>query len=300
MGDAPDCLPEANLCLEQARESLRNADFDTAERLLKSAIEQNSRLALAYELLGKLLYRDSRADEAAAVYRAWLDAMPSDPVAAHLVAATGGAPAPQRASDGFIACLFGRAAPEFDLALANLGYRAPQLVFERAAAVLDPGAVALEVLDLGCGTGLCGEWFRPLARRLIGVDLSDGMLEQARRRKCYDALVCQELTAYVETCADRFDLITAADVFCYFGALSASFAAVARLLRPNSWFVFSVEEADAEGSAVLLQHGRYAHSLEHVERTVVSAGLTTGSVHRGTLRFERGLPVQGLIVAARR
>jgi predicted TPR repeat methyltransferase len=323
MGDGPVCLPQANrcppgaiLCLEQAREALRTADFDSAERLLKNAIEQDPRLALAYELLGKLLYRDSRAEEAAAVYRAWLGAMPSDPVAAHLVAATGGAPAPERASDGFIASLFGRAAPEFDVALATLGYRAPQLVFERAAAVLDPGAVALEVLDLGCGTGLCGDWFRPLARRLVGVDLSDGMLEEARRRKCYDALVCQELTAYVETCADRFDLITAADVFCYFGDLSTSFAAVARLLRADGWFIFSVEEAgsaeagcaearsageaDAAKNAVLLEHGRYAHGVAHVERALVSAGLGRSVIHRDTLRFERGLPVQGLIVAARR
>jgi len=72
--------------------------------------------------------------------------------------------APARASDGFVAALFERAAPDFDTTLATLGYCVPQRLFETAMAVLDPGAVGIEVLDLGCGTGLCGEWFRPLAR----------------------------------------------------------------------------------------------------------------------------------------
>jgi predicted TPR repeat methyltransferase len=40
----------------------------------------------------------------------------------------------------------------------------------------------LDILDLGCGTGLSGERFRACARRLDGVDLSPRMIERARRR----------------------------------------------------------------------------------------------------------------------
>jgi predicted TPR repeat methyltransferase len=284
--------------------------------MLRRAIAHDPKLALAYELLGKVLYRDARAEESAAVYRAWLQAMPSDPIAAHLFAATGGAMAPERASDGFVTGLFERAAPDFDAALADLGYQAPQLVFESAAAVLDPGAVALDVLDLGCGTGLCGDWFRPLARRLVGVDLSPGMLERALVRGCYDELVCQELTAYVERCEERFDLITAADVFCYFGDLTAIFAALASLLRAGGRFIFSVEEMEADAAAVngndghapsyfdavagfaLLEHGRYAHSASYVEHVLRRAGLAAVAMRPAVLRFERGAPVQGLVTAA--
>ena len=43
-------------------------------------------------------------------------------------------------------------------------------------AVLD----VLDVLDLGCGTGLCGPLLRPYARALAGVDLSPQMLERMR------------------------------------------------------------------------------------------------------------------------
>jgi predicted TPR repeat methyltransferase len=297
-------MDEAVSCLSRARECLHAREFEDAELLLRRAIAQDPKLALAYELLGKLLYRDARAEESAAVYRAWLQAMPADPIAAHLVAATGGAAAPGRASDGFVTGLFERAAPDFDTVLATLGYQAPQLVFESAAAVLDPGAMALEVLDLGCGTGLCGDWFRPLARRLVGVDLSPGMLERARARGCYDELVCTELTAYVKRCEERFDLVIAADVFCYFGDLTAVFAAIASLLQPGGRFIFSVEEMSVDAVAVngftLLEHGRYAHSVSYVEHVLGHAGLAPVAMRPGMLRFERGAPVQGLVTAAGR
>jgi predicted TPR repeat methyltransferase len=307
---------DAVACLTRARECLHAREFDDAELLLRQAITQDPQLALAYELLGKLLYRDARAEESAAVYRAWLQAMPSDPIAAHLVAATGGAAAPERASDGFVTGLFERAAPDFDTVLASLGYQTPQLVFESAGAVLDPGAVALDVLDLGCGTGLCGGWFRPIARRIVGVDLSPGMLERARARGCYDELVCDELTAYVRRCEERFDLITAADVFCYFGDLTAVFAATAALLRPGGRFIFSLEELTDDVAAIngndgvapstavagfaLLEHGRYAHSAACVEQALRRTGLAAVATRRGVLRFERGAPVQGLVTAAGR
>ena len=48
---------------------------------------------------------------------------------------------------------------------------------------------ALDVLDAGCGTGLCGPLVAPYARRLVGVDLSARMLDAGRRRdSVYDEL----------------------------------------------------------------------------------------------------------------
>src|SRR5579863_306923 len=306
-------VDSARACLARGRERLEVADTEGAEHFLRCAIARDSQLAHAYELLGKLLYRDQRSQEAAAVYLSWLQAIPADPGARHLVAATGGAPAPERASAGFIASVFGRAAAEYDTVLHRLGYGVPQLIFEQSVEVTGRGT-ALGILDLGCGTGLCAERFRGFARRLVGVDLAPEMLDQARRRGCYDELVCAELGYFVQQCTERFDLIMAADVLCYFGDLTAVFAGVARLLRPNGRFVFSVEElcepeAPAEesvtqppearsGSVSLLEHGRYAHSVRYVTQTLTRSDLEPCVVHHEMLRFERGAPVQGLIVTA--
>ncbi len=61
-----------------------------------------------------------------------------------------------------------------------LYYRAPGLLMVIRKA--RPDLRDLDVLDVGCGTGLNGRLPRPLARILTGIDLSEEMLEHARPR----------------------------------------------------------------------------------------------------------------------
>lgn len=316
-------MDDSSDCLSLARQCLRRSDFDAAEPLLRRALQHDPKRSLAWELLAKILYRAARVSEAEALCRVWLENLPEDPVAVHLQAAFGGSAAPARASDAFITRLFDRAAEDFDTTLASLGYQVPRLVFESALRAFQGQAVAIDVLDAGCGTGLCGEWIRPLARRLIGVDLSVAMIEQSRRRGCYDELECAELTSFAARSRDRFDLVMAADVFCYFGALAEIFSGLSRLMRTGGCLVFSVEDLSAvspaglgagtgngvSGDTVsgvsgrtvgyrLLEHGRYAHGSDYVEQALSSAGLRLEAAENAILRYERGSPVHGLIVAA--
>ena len=94
----------------------------------------------------------------------------------------------------------------------------------------------LDVLDAGCGTGLCGALVAPFARRLTGVDLSDGMLAHAKDKNVYHALVKAELTEYLRANREAFDLIVSADTLVYFGDLTASSRrSRARCARTGSW-----------------------------------------------------------------
>jgi predicted TPR repeat methyltransferase len=156
------------------------------------------------------------------------------------------------------------------------------------------------VLDVGCGTGLCGPLLAPYARRLVGVDLSRGMLDLAREKNVYHELVQAELTAYLQQQSAAFDAILSADTLVYFGALEEVVAAVAGALRPGGLFIFTVEEAtDAAmaGSYSLQPHGRYSHGAAYIEQLLVQHGLEP-SIGRGELRMESGLPVHGLVVRA--
>src|ERR1051325_1673000 len=136
----------------------------------------------AYRNLGSALYVTGRIADAAAVYDRWLVHEPDHPVAVHMRAACSGANVPARASDAYIRACFDRFAEDFDARLERLGYRGPALVVAALAAEL-PAVPRWDVLDAGCGTGLCGPALRPFARHLVGVDLSSGMLEKARRRQ---------------------------------------------------------------------------------------------------------------------
>ena len=158
----------------------------------------------------------------------------------------------------------------------------------------------LEVLDAGCGTGLCGALVAPFARRLVGVDLSQGMLAHAKEKNVYHALIKAELTDYLRDNSEGFDLIVSADTLVYFGDLKGVMAAFAEALRPNGLLVFTLEQAVGGRAGVdycLELHGRYSHSQAYVERLLTFSGLKSKIV-QAQLRTEAGAPVSGLVIRA--
>jgi predicted TPR repeat methyltransferase len=90
-----------------------------------------------------------------------------------------GADVPVRAPDAYVQQVFDRFSRTFEAKLAKLEYRAPDLVVGSLAATGVPPDGSRQILDLGCGTGLCGPLLRPYAAHLVGVDLSTGMLAHA-------------------------------------------------------------------------------------------------------------------------
>jgi len=255
--------------------------------------EARRALALAYCLIGK-------PEHAVQLCEEWLKDDPGNPVAVHTLAACSGRNVPPRAADEYVQKVFDSFASSFESKLARLNYRAPELV---AGALAEAGvaqARALDVLDVGCGTGLCGPLLAPYARTLIGVDLSGGMLEHAAKKRVYDDLIQAELTEYLSRHHERFDIIVTADTLVYFGALEAVGAAAAAALRPGGLLVFTVEEAvepDFADSYRIRPHGRYEHGPEYIRRLLVDVGLTPHIGH-AELRLEAGVPVPGLVVRA--
>ena len=265
--------------------------------------ESASYISAAYKSLGRILYRERRTDEAIAVYKQWLSFDPDNPTAQHLLAACSGEAIPDRASDAFVAETFDIFASSFDEVLKRLEYRAPELILFALQSQLDRPAHQLDVLDAGCGTGLLGMLIRDYARTLVGVDLSKGMVEKARGRDVYDDLQIAELTEYMEKSVKKFDLITSADTFCYFGDLSNVIRAAASSLTDNGLLIFTLEIAinpSADETFRLNPHGRYSHTKAYVTEILKEAGMSLGSISSDTLRNEGGEPVEGYIVTAKK
>jgi predicted TPR repeat methyltransferase len=250
-------------------------------------------LALAHCTIGEI-------DEAVTIFEEWLAEEPDDPIALHMLAACTGRDVPPRASDRYVAEIFDSFAASFEEKLAKLSYRAPALV----AAMLEGSGLApskgVDVLDAGCGTGLCGPFLVPYARQLTGVDLSAAMLARAKEKNVYDALEKRELTEYLRDNTRAFDLIVSADTLVYFGGLDDVVAAAADALRPDGVLIFTVEHARGDDATIdyhLELHGRYSHSRGYVERLLTGAGLVPEITH-AELRMESGVPVAGLVIRA--
>jgi predicted TPR repeat methyltransferase len=226
-------------------------------------------------------------------YRRYLDFVPGEPEALHMLAALGDRPPPGRASDGYVTAYFDRFAEDFDQQLVDeLDYQVPRLLYDAVAPCLGDTGLQLDILDLGCGTGLSGRLFRRHANRLDGVDLSPVMLDRARQRGVYDALTAGEISAHLMDLTHQYDVLLAGDVLAYFGRLSGLFRGIVRAAREGALFAFSVEAQPRSGYR-LTPSGRYAHGRRYISRLAAAAGLREVSVTREQLRYEYGEPVMG-------
>jgi len=245
------------------------------------------------------------ADEpaaAAVILRAWQQQEPDNAYVLHHLAACDGGTMPQRASDDYVEHEFDAFAATFDSTLARLNYRAPQIVAEAVARALPAPAQQFDIVDLGCGTGLCGPLLEPWARTLVGCDLSAGMLMRAGDRGVYHELRKAELTAFMRERPGAYDLAVSADTLNYFGELSEVAQAVHATLRPGGTLVFTLEALPAGDAdpVRLMPHGRYAHDGIHARRVFEAAGLVVDAPESVVLREENKVPVQGWLVTARR
>ena len=216
------------------------------------------------------------------------------------LACLGAEAVPKASPVEYVKGLFDQYAEAFDEHLVEaLEYKTPTFLVGAMRALLAGDSRPLDVLDLGCGTGLCAPLLRSLARSMVGVDLSPKMLAKAGERGGYDELVCAELAGYLAGQPQRFDVAIAADVFVYIGDLAEVFAGVHKVLRPGGLFGFSVEAGDATDFTLQPTH-RFAHSLGYLRRLAEEQGFEIESVESRVIRKNGETDVSGHLVVMRR
>ena len=238
-----------------------------------------------------------RTTEAVAGFKAALALGGNEAELTYALASLGEDIAPTTAPTNYVVKLFDWYARHFDDHLQiQLEYRTPSLMCQQILG-LKPG-VDLEVLDLGCGTGLCGPLLKPVSLRLTGVDLSPNMLEMAAKRLLYDELVCTDLVEFLSLHSDKFELVVAADVLLYVGALESVFRSARTAMRLGGLFSFSFETSEAE-DLVLRPSRRYAHSVPYVQRLAAQHRFRIESMEASVIRKEAGQSMHGFITTLR-
>ncbi len=311
--------------------------FDEAVDCFRQAVELKPNAPDAHTNLGIALGEQGRLDEAVGCFRQAMELKPDDSDARHslchtiylisrsnpeharvlalnLMAAYPGDGVLCRSVAGIAGgCyslvaealytqeLFDRSAGDFDATLNKLHYSMPEKL---AHAALGEGNAQgdLEILDAGCGTGLCGVHLRSCAQRLVGVDLSAKMLEKARARGLYDDLAQSDLVAFMEGNAAAFNLVLAADVLIYIGDLKPLAQAAFLALRPGGICAVSAEILDdAVGKPfILAPSGRYQHTDRYLRETFSAAGFTLEALHKAPTRLEKSCEVLSWVVVCRK
>jgi predicted TPR repeat methyltransferase len=282
------------------------ADLDQFELALasyKRALELNPLNQNTSKSLAHTLNQMGRLDDAIRVLTELIARHPEDAVAKHLLAAYNPTNTPTRASDLYVKQTFDAFSASFDTSLARLQYQSPTVVSEKLITSLNSGADRVDILDIGCGTGLCGPLFKPVAQCLIGVDLSPKMLQKASQLDVYDELHESELCAYMQSTPRQFDYVVCTDTFVYFGELQGALNDAYRVLRPKGYLIFTVEQHRNELVSKdyhLQLNGRYSHSQRYLRAALLAANFTLCSIEETVPRIENGKAVDGLLLLAQK
>jgi predicted TPR repeat methyltransferase len=259
---------------------------------VEAALRIDPASGVLWTLRGNLLKDVGRWDDAAQSFRKALEHGGDAQLIGYYLAGLTGSEAPAAPPRRYVQALFDGYAKGFEEHLVQvLNYRAPDILMRGL------GQRQFDrVLDLGCGTGLCGQRLKPVSRRLTGVDLSANMVRQARARGVYDEVVQADLLEHLAGARQKFDLVIAADVLVYVGALEAVFAAVHAVLAAGGVFCFTVELAGGATAMELRNSLRYAHSRAYIESLARQHGLRFMSVRQHPIREDQGQPIDGLFV----
>lgn len=245
-------------------------------------------------MLGQLLIKSGENKQAAEQLRHYIRLVPDDKAGAiMLLAHIGEEKIPDKPSENYIQNFYGNYANNYDDHLVNrLNYKCPQIIFDSLKKNKVEGN---DILDLGCGTGLCGVAIKSLAKRLDGVDLSKPMLEVANKRNIYDSLVAADIYEFLSKKHNEYDVVVAAGLFEHIGEPEQVFSSTFKVLRENGYFVFTTDENKSDDIGVNAA-GFYMHGKSYLEEQAKKCGFEVISIESVSMWIENKKPVSGLII----
>jgi len=272
--------------------------IENASKSYRKAIEIRSDYASAHFNLGISLQKLRRFKEAKEHYNKVLETKPDDEASKFMLQSLGTSATPDAAPVEHVRRIFDRCAGTFERILVkDLEYKTPELLFDLVRPYLTE---EMNVLDLGCGTGLGAQLYRPFAKRLIGVDVSSKMLEKAAEKRIYNRL---EVFDILQDWGfpQKFDLIYSSDVFVYFGNLDTIIRSASSYLVYGGIIAFSVERLEDNSMEYrLFPSGRYAHSRTYIQDCLRRHELQLIEETKADIRKQSGNQVKGLLIVAKK
>lgn len=243
----------------------------------------------------------NQPEKALSHYQTALKLEPDNKTARHMIDALLGKTSTEGAPPEYVRALFDQYAYNYNQHVKDkLHYQVPHLLRSAITPYLSTQMTPWQVLDLGCGTGLCAPLFADITGKMIGVDVSPNMIEVAKYEGGYHKLYAMDILSYLNTTQDKFDLILSADVFVYFASLQEVFQACRLVLKPHGLFAFSIENLAEPQDFLLKKTGRYAHSFDYIQKLCKLTHFSIESENEVILRYQDENPVIGKILILRK
>lgn len=148
-------------------------------------------------------------------------------------------------------------AADYDEDVLESGYLGPKLLAQDLASI--PSIRPNTVLDVGCGTGLTGIALKSVGIDVIdGVDLSQEMLAQAKKKEVYHGLYEANLNEGLPFPEGLYDAAFSVGVYTLGHVKPTTIPDVMRVVKPGGFFFLTVSGDSWE------KHG-YAETLAQLE-----------------------------------
>lgn len=204
----------------------------------------------------------------------------------------------------YVKKLFDGFADSFDAILEELNYRVPEYI---AGLLKDTLKVKLfkkrRILDLGCGTGLCGEAVKRCFpnEEFFGVDISEKMLAEAGKKNVYKELYADDIMSFLAANTEVYHAIIAGDVLTYLGDLKPLFRELAGAVKFGGLLCFSISKnVYNQNDYFLTSSGRFVHSSTYIYRILKYCGFEVLKQEARVLRHEGVKEVEGFVILARK
>ena len=97
------------------------------------------------------------------------------------------------------------------------------------------------ILDVGAGTGLVGEClYKTGNKKIIGIDISSEMLEQAKLKGCYSSLIKADVTKKIPLKSNSIGAVVSAGTFTHGHVEANAIDELLRITKPRGLFVLSI------------------------------------------------------------
>ena len=156
---------------------------------------------------------------------------------------------------------YDESAEDYEDDMLSLGYTIPAVAAGFVGRHVPPGGT---VLDAGAGTGMFGSILRVLGYEdLVGIDLSERMLEKAGEKDAYHALHRMVMGEPLSFDGGSFSAAVSVGVFTTNHAPPEALDELVRVVEPYGWVIFSVrddvyrKEGFEEKQASLENEGRW-------------------------------------------
>ena len=143
-------------------------------------------------------------------------------------------------------------------------------------------ATHLNILDLGCGTGVCGQFLKikNIGNHITGIDLSNKMINIARGcfvngKQAYNELIHISIYDFLKKNQGKkkYDVIILTEVLQYIGSLHYIFKLLKTALETDGIIIGLARRKKGSGFQFINEGDFFCHSDEYIKSSIKELGL---------------------------